>query len=130
MPDARPRYQLTLVGLVLALFAFAWLIRNHLGELSDRSWAAAAMLGILVVSAINYWLRLRRFAPLRPWILRHLIGNLILAIGVCAAWFFDLAIYYYILIAAGIFGMWIWGNRKLREVGQSHNGESDGRRVT
>lgn len=57
---------------------------------------------------------------MRPWLLRHVIGNFVLAVGLLAAWHFDLALFYYAAIVAGVFAMWIWGTWKLRDAVQKN----------
>jgi len=82
-------------------------------NLTDRSWLALLILGVFLVSTVRLWFRFRLQASLRPWLLRHLIGNFILAIGLFTAWFLDAPFFYYLLVVVGVFAMWMWGNWKL-----------------
>jgi len=61
---------------------------------------------------------------MRPWLVRHVTGNFVLAIGLVAAWSLELAVFYYFAIIVGVFVMWMWGNRKLREVVQKNREEA------
>ena len=85
-----------------------------MGSWTDQSWVPLVLVAMLLGSTSMLWLRLSKASSLRPWLVRHTVGNGILAIGVSAAWFFNLASSYYLLIACGVIFMWIWGNRKLR----------------
>jgi RsiW-degrading membrane proteinase PrsW (M82 family) len=84
-------------------------------NLTDRNWVALLILGVFLVSTATLWFRFRLQTSMRPWLLRHLIGNFILAIGLFTAWFLDAPFFYYLLVVMGVFAMWMWGNRKLRE---------------
>lgn len=86
-----------------------------MANLEDTTWIAIVSLIVLLVTTASIWFRLRGAPSMRPWLVRHLIGNLILAIGLIAAWAYDLASFYYIAIATAVFAMWIWGTWKLRE---------------
>jgi hypothetical protein len=57
---------------------------------------------------------------MRLWLVSHVAGNFFLAIGLIAAWTFDLPFFYYFVISAGIFAMWIWGIWKLRDAVQKN----------
>ena len=87
-------------------------------NLSDRSWIALLTVAAFLVSTAALWFRFRLQTSMRPWLLRHLIGNFILAIGFFTAWFLDAPLFYYVLIVVCVFAMWIWGNRKLRDAVQ------------
>jgi len=71
-------------------------------------------LAMLSVSTGGLCLRLRHLPSMRPWLVRHVVGNFVLAIGLFATWFWGLALFFYVLIVAGVFGMWLWGIRELR----------------
>ena len=86
--------------------------------MSDGIWIA--LLILLLASTTTVWLRLRHFPSMRPWLVRHSIGNFVLAIGLVAAWRYDLSPFYYVTIMAGVFVMWIWGTRKLRSSAQKN----------
>jgi hypothetical protein len=78
------------------------------------------LIGLLVaaaslVSTAAIWLRFRREARLRPWMIRHVIGNILLTLGLLSVWFLDLAFFYYVPIVICIFVMWVWGTWKLRD---------------
>lgn len=86
-----------------------------MANMEDRTWIAALSLAVLLLTTSSIWFRLRRMPSMRPWLLRHMIGNLVLAIGLITAWACDLAPFYYIAIAIGVFAMWVWGTWRLRE---------------
>jgi len=88
--------------------------------MNDHSWIALSALVALLVGTATSWFRLRHLPEIRPWLLRHVIGNFVLAVGLFAAWHFDLALFYYAAIVAGVFAMWILGTRKLREAVQKN----------
>lgn len=67
-----------------------------------------------LVSTIAIWFRFRGLALLRPWLVRHVIGNVVLALGLLLACFLNLTFFYYVPIIACIFAMWVWGTWKLR----------------
>ena len=92
--------------------------------MNDRSWIALLALVGLLVGTATLWFRLRHLPTMRPWLVRHVIGNLVLAIGFFVAWHFELALFYYAAIAVGVFVMWIWGNRKLRDAVQKNKSEN------
>jgi hypothetical protein len=108
---------------VLLLFAFSWFVRNHSENLIHRNWFVQLALVLLLVSTASNWFRLRHLPLMRPWLVRHLIGNLVLAIGLIAAWGFDLAPVYYVAITVAVFVMWMWGTWKLRDVVQKNKEE-------
>jgi hypothetical protein len=117
--------QRRLVGAIIAcvflLSAFTWFLRDHMGNVSDRSWIALLTMVMLLVATATSWFRLRRLPSIRPWLIRHVIGNFVLTIGLFAAWLYDLALFYYVLIVLGVFAMWMWGSRKLRQAVQKNN---------
>ena len=100
---------------VFLLFAFSWFLRVHMESVNDRSWIALLTLVVLLVTSATTWFRLRHLPSIRPWLVRHVIGNLVLAVGLIAAWSFDLALFYYGAIVVGVFVMWMWGTWKLRD---------------
>ena len=79
------------------------------------NWILLLLVGVSLASTAATWFRFRRVAKLRPWLLRHVVGNLLLALGLGAAVFFEVRFFYDVAIVAAIFAMWLWGNRKLRE---------------
>ncbi|MGB6667657.1 MAG: hypothetical protein WBE73_04885 [Candidatus Acidiferrum sp.] len=81
---------------------------------------ALLILVVLLVATSASLLRLRGLPSMRPWLVRHLMGNSLLAIGLIAAWYYDLAIVAYVAIAAGVFALWMWGTWKLREAIQKN----------
>ncbi len=112
----RVRFLGVITACVLLLLAFTWLVRHETEKASDQSWLALLALAMLSAATMTSWFRMRHLASMRPWLLRHMVGNLVLAIGLIAAWLYDAAPLYFILIGLGVFAMWEWGNRKLREV--------------
>jgi hypothetical protein len=98
---------------VLPLFAFSWFLRVYLENVNDRSWIALLTLVVLLVTTATTWFRLGHLPSIRPWLVRHVIGNVVLAVGLIAAWSFDLALFYYVAIVVGVFVMWMWGTWKL-----------------
>jgi hypothetical protein len=87
--------------------------------MADRGWIV--LLVLLLVSTATVWFRARHFPSMRPWLVRHLVGNFVLVIGLVAAWRYDLALSYYVAIMVGVFVMWMWGTRKLRDSVQKNN---------
>jgi MFS superfamily sulfate permease-like transporter len=81
--------------------------------MGERIWIV--LLILLLGSSATVWFRFRRFPSMRPWLVRHLIGNFVLVIGLLVAWRYDLAPSYYVAIMVGVFLMWVWGTRRLRE---------------
>jgi hydrogenase/urease accessory protein HupE len=92
--------------------------------MNDRSWIALLALVVLLAVTATLWVRFRRLPSMRPWLVRHVIGNFVLAIGLFVAWRYDLALFYYAAIAVSVFVMWIWGNRKLRVAVQKNKSEN------
>jgi hypothetical protein len=92
--------------------------------MNDGSWIALLSLVVLLVVTATFWFRLRHLPAMRPWLVRHLIGNFVLAIGLFIAWRHDLALFYYAAIAVSVFVMWIWGNRKLPDAVQKNKSEN------
>jgi len=86
----------------------------------DRTWIALLTATAFLLSTGALWFRFRLQTSMRPWLWRHLIGNCILAIGFFTAWFLDAPLFFYALIAVCVFGMWIWGNRRLRDAVQKN----------
>lgn len=105
---------------VILLFAFSWFVRHHMETVSDRNWIAQLVLVMLVVSTATTWFRWRHLPSMRPWLVRHVVGNLVLAIGLIAAWSYDLPLFYYGAIVVGVFVMWMWGTRTLRDAVQKN----------
>jgi hypothetical protein len=89
-------------------------------NVNDRSWIALLSLVMLLVAMATTWFRLRHLPSMRPWLVRHVIGNFVLAIGLIVAWSYDLALFYYVAIVVGVFVMWMWGTWKLRDAVQKH----------
>jgi len=118
MVYSQRRFVAVISAIVLILFAFSWLIRNHLETVSERNWIAPLALVMLLLSTVITYFRSRTVTLMRPWLVRHVIGNFILAIGVVLVWTFDLALFYYLAIALGVFVMWMWATRKLRDAVQ------------
>jgi hypothetical protein len=87
---------------------------------SDQSWVAIVIIAALLISTAGIWLRFRSASRMRPWLIRHVVGNSILAVGLFLIWVFNLGFFYYALVAAGVLGMWIWGNSKLRAAAQNN----------
>ena len=87
--------------------------------MSNQGWIVQLVL--LLVGTATVWFRARHIPSTRPWLVRHLVGNFILVIGLVAAWRFDLAPTYYVAIVVGVFVMWMWGTRKLRHSVQKNN---------
>jgi hypothetical protein len=81
--------------------------------MNDRSWIV--LLVLQLVSTATVWFRLGNFPSMRPWLVRHLIGNFVLTIGLIVAWRYDVAPSYYVAIVVGVFVMWMWGTWKLRD---------------
>ena len=79
-----------LTGCVLLLIAFSWFLRDHIEKVNDRSWIALLTLSILLVSTATLWFRFRHLPSTHSWLVRHVLGNCILGIGLFSAWFFDL----------------------------------------
>jgi hypothetical protein len=104
-----PKLQTRLKGLATRRFA-----GDDMDIVTDRSWIAILTLVLLLLSTVALWFRFRRLPSLRPWLKYHIIGNVVLAIGLFATWSFDLDPFYYWFIMFGIFAIWIWGTRKLR----------------
>ncbi len=75
---------------------------------------------LLLISTAILWLRLRHFPSMRPWLVRHSIGNFVLAVGLVAAWRYDLSPFYYGTIILAVFVMWLWGTWKLRHSAQNN----------
>jgi hypothetical protein len=92
--------------------------------MNDHSWIALFVVAVQLVGAAALWFRVRHLPLMRPWLVRHVIGNFVLAIGLIAAWSFDLALFYYVLIAVGVYAMWMWGTWKLRDVSMAQKRES------
>jgi hypothetical protein len=82
-------------------------------RMNDQSWIAL-LTGGMLVSTAALWFRCRHLPSMRPWLARHIIGNIILAVGACSTLFFNPPLLVYAVIAAAVFAMWIWGNKKLR----------------
>lgn len=120
MASSHRRLGVLISSCLLVSFAVLWLVRGHTEYLSEHSWIVLLALAIFSVSTTNLWLRLRHRPSLRPWLIRHLIGNCVLAICFVGAWFTDLDFIYYVPIVAGGFVMWIWGSRKLRQAAQEN----------
>jgi ABC-type Mn2+/Zn2+ transport system permease subunit len=87
--------------------------------MNDGGWIV--LLVLLLVSTATIRFRARHFPSMRPWLVRHLIGNVVLFIGLVAAWRYDLALSYYVAIIVGVFVMWMWGTQKLRGSVQKNN---------
>jgi hypothetical protein len=81
---------------------------------NDRTWIALLAVFILLASTATSWFRFRSLNSMRPWLVRHVIGNFVLAVGLVAAWFFNVALFYYAFIVVAIFVMRMGGNSKLR----------------
>jgi hypothetical protein len=111
----RLRFFGVITACVLPLVAFTWFFRHKIEEASDRSWLIWLALAMLTTATLTAWFRMRHLPSMRPWLLRHMIGNIMLAIALIAAWFYNAPASYFVLIVLGVFAMWIWGNRKLRE---------------
>ena len=112
-PQRRPVVIITAV--VLAVFAAVWLVGSRAEVVSEQNWFAPLALILLFLSSLITYIRSRTVSLMRPWLVRHLIGNLVLAIGVLLVWRFDLAPLYYLALGICIFLMWTWATRKLRE---------------
>jgi hypothetical protein len=115
MTYSQRRFGAVISAMALILFGVVWLVRGQLEVVSEQNWFAPLALVTLVVSSVLTYLRSRTVSLMRPWLVRHLIGNLILAIGVVLVWRFDLAPLYYLAIGLCILFMWWWATRKLRE---------------
>jgi hypothetical protein len=90
-----------------------------LTEMNDQGWIVLPVL--LLVGTATVWFRARRVPSMRPWLVRHLVGNFVLVIGLVTAWRYDLAPSYYVAIMVGVFVMWMWGTRKLRDSVRKNN---------
>lgn len=112
---ARLRAVEVVVVCILLLSAFAWIFSHETEKTTDQTWISLTILGILFVATATSWFRVRHMPSMRPWLQRHMIGNGILALGLFAAWFYDVGTFYLGLIGLAVFVMWLWGNRKLRE---------------
>jgi hypothetical protein len=110
----------TICAVVLFLFAFSWFVRHRMENVDDRSWIAVLGLVLLLATTAATWFRLGHLPSMRPWLVRHVTGNFVLAIGLIAAWSFDLGLAYYVVIIAGVFVTWIWGTWKLRTAVQKN----------
>jgi len=80
--------------------------------MNDRN--LIALLVLLIVVTATVWFRYRHLPWARSWLIRHLIGNFVLIVGLFAAWRYDLPLSYYLPIMVGAFAMWTWGTWKLR----------------
>jgi hypothetical protein len=123
MAYSQRRLNVAISACVLPLFAFSWFLRVYLENVNDRSWIALLTLVVLLVTTMTTWFRLRHLPSIRPWLVRHVIGNVVLAVGLIAAWSFDLALFYYVAIVVGVFVMWMWGTWKLRDAVKAGNAD-------
>lgn len=110
--------------IVLSLFVFSWFLRRHMENVGGRSCLAIGALVLLSAITVTIWLRFRRLPLMRPWLVRHVAGNFVLAIGLIAAWSFDLGLAYYAAIVVGVFVMWTLGTWKLRDTVQKNREET------
>ena len=112
---ARLRAVEVVVVCILLLCAFAWIVTHEAEKATDQTWISLTILSMLFMATATSWFRVRHMPSMQPWLQRHMIGNGILALGLFAAWFYDVGALYLGLIAVAVFVMWLWGNRKLRE---------------
>lgn len=110
--------------IVLSLFVLSWFLRRHMENVGGRSWIAIAVLVLQLASTATTWFRFRHLPLMRPWLVRHVTGNFVLAIGLIAAWSFDLGLAYYGAIVVGVFVMWTLGTWKLRDAVQKNREEA------
>jgi hypothetical protein len=115
LANSQRRFVAVISAIALALFTVVWLVRSQVEVLSEQKWLAPLALVLLFFSSVILYLRSRTLSLMRPWLVRHLVGNLILAIGVVLVWSFDFPPFYYLVLGSCIFFMWIWATRKLRE---------------
>ena len=78
------------------------------------NWILLLLVALSLVTTAAIWFRFRRLPELRPWLVRHVIGNVVLAIGLAAAVFFEVGFICDVAIIVAILGMWVSDNRKLR----------------
>ena len=102
------------IACVLLLFTFSWFLAGHMEYVSGHSWIALLTLVMLLVVTATTCFRFRHQPSMRTWLVPHVFGNCLLAIGLFAVWHYDRAIFYYVAIFAGAFLMRTWGTWKLR----------------
>jgi peptidoglycan/LPS O-acetylase OafA/YrhL len=113
--STRLRVVAVIISCILLLCVFAWVFSHEGEKATDQTWISLLVLAMLFAGTATSWFRVRHMSSMRPWLQRHIIGNGILALGLFAAWFYDVGTFYLGLIALAVFVMWLWGNRKLRE---------------
>jgi hypothetical protein len=63
-------------------------------NVNGRNWIAVLSLIVFVGHYNNYLVPIAPPPSLRPWLVRHVIGNFVLAVGLVAAWRYDVAVFY------------------------------------